>query len=107
MPARTLLISLLPKGEVAIEAIEVRLGLLQERGEQGTLFETKGNSQARLALRRVLSHLESRYAGAMQMLRLRDEYTPLREERYSAIPALQLLPPLHEHASARRTICKR
>ena len=63
MPARTLLRSLLTKG-VAVEAIEVRLGLLQNRSEQGTIFETKPDSQ-RLALRRVLSHLEARYAGAM------------------------------------------
>ncbi len=106
VPARTLLRSLLTEG-IAVEAIEVRLGLLEQRGEQGTLFEAKSNGQQRLALRRVLSHLEARYAGALQCLRLRDEHTPLIEDRYHSIPALELLPSLAERASSRPTICKR
>jgi nucleotidyltransferase/DNA polymerase involved in DNA repair len=101
VPARAMLRALLPAEKVAVQAIEIRLGQLSDRGEQGTLFEAEANGQPRPALRRVLTHLEARYSGAMRCLRLRDAYAPLPEERYHSLPALELLPSLTEHPRSR------
>jgi hypothetical protein len=73
--------------------MEVRLSQLIAGGAQETLFEprrfdlTQGNECPR-SLRNALRSVEARYNGTMWRWKLKDEYAPLPEERFSLIPML-------------------
>jgi hypothetical protein len=90
--ARDLADSLLSEND-EVQTMEVRLSQLVAGGAQETLFEprrfdlTQRNECPR-SLRNAVRSVEARYSGTMWRWKLKDEYAPLPEERFSLIPML-------------------
>jgi hypothetical protein len=78
-----------------VQSMEVRLSQLVAGGAQSTLFEPRRfdltqRNECPNPLRNALRSVEARFSGTMWRWKLKDEYAPLPEERFSLMPVCEV-----------------
>jgi hypothetical protein len=86
--------SLLQKND-EVQTMEVRLSQLVAGGAQSTLFEPRRfdltqRNECPNPLRAAIHSVEARFSGTMWRWKLKDEYAPLPEERFSLMPVCEV-----------------